>query len=181
MYTLHVLYIGRTSIRTVRCTSDVAQQDLIARVLCGSAVSLNRNDKQPPLASSSFAQVTIMFSTQQDYGATENLNGEPASPYHLQEGQNGDEQQGNVVTPQAQPMFGANAQNREEPASPYHLQEGRNEECEQQPQGNANQELGEEYEMSLTELLYSSSSYHAIVKPGTFEFSPEQHRNRQHP
>lgn len=52
-------------------------------------------------------------------------------------------------------------QHHEEPASPYHLQENQEETAQVD-------ELDEEYEMSLTELLYSSSSYHAIVKPGVY-------------
>jgi hypothetical protein len=109
-----------------------------------------------------------MFSTQPEYGATEHLNEEPASLYHLQEGQNeGDEQQSNAVMSQTQPLYGAAGHVAQEPASPYHLQEGRHEDEEQQQHGNASEGLDEEYEMSLTELLYSSSSYHAIVKPGT--------------
>lgn len=102
-------------------TCKLSLQDLIAK-------PPYPHDKQPPLPTSLLAPVAIMFSTQQEYGATENLN--------------------------------------EESTSPYHLQEGQHEEDEQQPQSNASEGLDEEYEMSLTELLYSSSSYHAIVKPG---------------
>lgn len=51
---------------------------------------------------------------------------------------------------------------QEEPASPYHLQETQ----EEQHRPDDESSLDEEYEMSLTELLYSTSSYHAIVKPG---------------
>jgi hypothetical protein len=111
-----------------------------------------------------------MFSTQQEYGATEHLNEEPASPYHLQEGQNeGDEQQRNGVMSQTQRLYGATANAHQDPTSPYHLQEGRHEDEEQHQQGNTSEGLDDEYEMSLNELLYSSSSYHAIVKPGTYE------------
>ena len=54
----------------------------------------------------------------------------------------------------------------DEPESPYHLQE--NQEDALPNDVDAESSLDEEYEMSLTELLYSSSSYHAIVKPGLF-------------
>jgi peptide subunit release factor 1 (eRF1) len=102
-----------------------------------------------------------MSPTQPEYGATGHLDKESASPYHLHEGQN--EREGrSALTSQTQPLNAA----EQDPASPHHLQEGQN---EQEGQHNANESLDDEYEMSLTELLYSSSSYHAIVKPGTNE------------
>jgi hypothetical protein len=64
-------------------------------------------------------------------------------------------------TPQDDSGYGSTGRH-EEPASPYHLQENQEEQ-----QNQAESSLDDEYEMSLTELLYSSSSYHAIVKPGT--------------
>jgi len=70
-------------------------------------------------------------------------------------------------TPHEESQYGSTGRH-DEPASPYHLQENQEEE---QPtvgdDGDAESNLDDEYEMSLTELLYSSSSYHAIVKPGT--------------
>ncbi len=50
---------------------------------------------------------------------------------------------------------------QQEPESPYHLQENRGSSSDE-----SSSSVDSEYEMSLTELLYSSSSYHAIVKPG---------------
>lgn len=64
-------------------------------------------------------------------------------------------------TPQEDTLYGSTGRH-EEPESPYHLQENQ----EAGHDGDAESSLGDEYEMSLTELLYSSSSYHAIVKPG---------------
>lgn len=63
-------------------------------------------------------------------------------------------------TPQGDGLYGSTGGQQEEPESPYHLQENQDNAVE------AESSLDEEYEMSLTELLYSSSSYHAIVKPG---------------
>jgi presenilin 1 len=51
---------------------------------------------------------------------------------------------------------------QQEPESPYHLQENRGSSSDE-----SSSSVDSEYEMSLTELLYSSSSYHAIVKPVT--------------
>jgi hypothetical protein len=158
----HTAHVHAHDASDCRCT-----QDLIARK---RRMAMTSSLHSPLLCS---PKVTTMFSTQQDYGANKNLNEEPASPYYLQESQNeGDEQQSNAVTRQTQRLYGAAVHVHADPASPYHLQEGRREEGEQQPQGNGIQDLDEEYEMSLNELLYSSSSYHAIVKPGTFECSP---------
>lgn len=76
-------------------------------------------------------------------------------------------------SPQQPHEYGATV---EEPplSSPYHLQENNNaldgtpQHDHPHPHGdNGDDDLPDEYEMSLTELLYSSSSYHAIVKPGT--------------
>lgn len=151
----------------MRDASDLLLQDSIARK---RRMAMTSSLHCPLLCS---PKVPTMFSTQQDYGANKNLNEEPASPYYLQESQNeGDEQQSNAVTRQTQRLYGAAVHVHADPASPYHLQEGRREEGEEQPQGNGIQDLDEEYEMSLNELLYSSSSYHAIVKPGTYECSP---------
>jgi hypothetical protein len=141
----HTAHVHAHDASDCRCT-----QDLIARK---RRMAMTSSLHSPLLCS---PKVTTMFSTQQDYGANKNLNEEPASPYYLQESQNeGDEQQSNAVTRQTQRLYGAAVHVHADPASPYHLQD-----------------LDEEYEMSLNELLYSSSSYHAIVKPGTFECSP---------
>lgn len=66
-------------------------------------------------------------------------------------------------TPQGDALYGSTGRH-EEPESPYHLQEN-----QEQKDNDEESSLDDEYEMSLTELLYSSSSYHAIVKPGMMD------------
>ena len=61
----------------------------------------------------------------------------------------------------ADSQYGATERQQQEPESPYHLQENR-----ESASDESSSEVDSEYEMSLTELLYSSSSYHAILKPG---------------
>lgn len=73
-------------------------------------------------------------------------------------------------TPYEDSQYGSTGR-LDEPASPYHLQENQ-EDAEPNDEGDdAESSLDDEYEMSLTELLYSSASYHAIVKPGIFLYS----------
>ena len=63
--------------------------------------------------------------------------------------------------PNGDTQYGS-TERQQEPESPYHLQENRESSSDE-----SSSEVDSEYEMSLTELLYSSSSYHAILKPGT--------------
>ena len=64
------------------------------------------------------------------------------------------------------PRYGSTAHHTE-PNSPYTLRE----EFHDEPTDGSVEvdSLDDEYEMSLSELLYSSSSYHAIVKPGMYD------------